>query len=117
MLELDGDCRQSSPTRRSDQLFNIDLISDCILEYTIHDYIRNSVEVKVDNYYYTNKTSVNLKYNLLNDNDIDFIDDDNNDKVEHNNKYPRFAKPKNIIRIRKQTYNKLHNNDNVDLID
>ena len=60
MLKLDGACQQSNPTHRSDELFNIDMISDCILEYTIHDYIRHSVEVKADNYYYTNTTSVTI---------------------------------------------------------
>ena len=93
MLKLDGACQQSNPTHRRDELFNIDMISDCILEYTIHDYIRHSVEVKADNYYYTNTTSVTINQNLLNDDNIDFIDDDNDDNVEHNNKYHRFAKP------------------------
>ena len=115
MLNLDYNSQQSNPTHKSDELFNIDILSDCILEYSIHDYIRHDKEVKADNYYYPNDTSANTKTKISTDDNIDFIDDDidDNTKLRNNNKYPRYTKPKNIIINHKQKYNNIRNNDNI----
>ena len=37
------------------EIFNIDMISDCILEYSINYYINNSVKLKSDEYDYNKR--------------------------------------------------------------
>ena len=49
-LKLDYDSRNSSPTHTSEELFNIDMISTCIINYNIC-YIKNAIEIKCDTSY------------------------------------------------------------------
>ena len=95
MLKLDYTSQQSIPTPKSDELFNIGILSDCILEYSLHAYIRYTKEVKADTYYYPNDTSANTKTKLSTDDNICFIDDAT--KINNNNKYPRYIKPKTLL--------------------
>ena len=44
-LTLDYNSRESSPSRKSDELITIDMISDCVLDYDI-TYSVNHVEVE-----------------------------------------------------------------------
>ena len=85
MLKLDGDSQQSNPTRKSDEIFNINMISECILEKRINDHISNGIIIPTERHYkskyeirelHTNiqhKLIKKTKYTSPNDN-IDFID-------------------------------------------
>ena len=50
IFSLDDDSRNSSPTHKSEEIFNIDMVSDCILNYTIHC-IEHSFEIQCDKSY------------------------------------------------------------------
>ena len=97
ILRLDYDSRNSSPTHKSEETVNIDMISKCILHHKLF-YIKNIVEVTTKAYYYNN-------------------DDDDDDNMKHHNKYPRYTKPNIMLNHHKQLITNIHNTDTIHFID
>ena len=54
MLNHDYNSQQSSPARKSEELYTITMISECVLEKRSTDYISNGIILNIDTHYMSN---------------------------------------------------------------